>query len=486
MESDPWLAVERAARSHPDAVAVRDADPARVLTYRELVTAAAHRSANLARAGVRGGDRVGVAVRRSPLEVVAVLAVLRLGAVVVALDAGGPRRQVAVLLDVAGVRVVIGHAARLVALGDLLRDRTGVPLTDEPVADVPPTARVAGSAIAWLLDTPGREPVPVTRAEAAALATARVTGTRAGGRRLRLAPLGHEAAIAEIIGTLSRGDTVDVHPLGVVSPDGLAGFVAERGITGLWLSGRLVRQAADYRPDAFGPARELVVYDEPPPDAALARLAAACPGLEITIRPPARETVWVRGVAVDTGHVGDVLRRHPEVRDAVVLTATGDRLVAGCVAANDPSLTAALSAHAAEYLPAEAIPELWAFLDELPPATADGATRLLAAATANDPVRRAARAQLRAARAQRRRTSVAVERSTLELAVRLSWEEVLGLSDFGSDDEFFDVGGNSVGMLRLRGNLRRRLPDHDVTVQDLYRHPTVASLADHLSSGPRS
>lgn len=57
------------------------------------------------------------------------------------------------------------------------------------------------------------------------------------------------------------------------------------------------------------------------------------------------------------------------------------------------------------------------------------------------------------------------------------WNGLLG-TDAGLHDDFFDLGGTSLAAARLVSALRERCPD--VSVADLYRHPTPAALRSRL------
>jgi acyl carrier protein len=67
-------------------------------------------------------------------------------------------------------------------------------------------------------------------------------------------------------------------------------------------------------------------------------------------------------------------------------------------------------------------------------------------------------------------------RSELEAQIAQIWREVLGLEQVGIDDNFFDLGGNSLLLIRVHGELhellRRELP-----ITDLFRFPTIRALA---------
>ncbi|MEV7327316.1 phosphopantetheine-binding protein [Micromonospora sp. NPDC093244] len=60
------------------------------------------------------------------------------------------------------------------------------------------------------------------------------------------------------------------------------------------------------------------------------------------------------------------------------------------------------------------------------------------------------------------------------------WRSVLGTSDFGYDDDFFAVGGDSFKMLMVRAEIEETIDGCEVAIVELLRFPTVASLASQL------
>ncbi|MFG2053057.1 amino acid adenylation domain-containing protein [Micromonospora sp. NPDC048930] len=72
-------------------------------------------------------------------------------------------------------------------------------------------------------------------------------------------------------------------------------------------------------------------------------------------------------------------------------------------------------------------------------------------------------------------------RIRLERLVTEVWRDVLGVTPAGVRDNFFDLGGHSMRLLAVLERLRARLGDV-VTVTDLFRHPTVESLATFLTT----
>jgi amino acid adenylation domain-containing protein len=70
----------------------------------------------------------------------------------------------------------------------------------------------------------------------------------------------------------------------------------------------------------------------------------------------------------------------------------------------------------------------------------------------------------------------------LERLILGTWHEVLGASRITCDDNFFEIGGNSMAVIEVHARLKQAL-DRPVLVVDLFRFPTVRSLAVHLAGG---
>ena len=68
----------------------------------------------------------------------------------------------------------------------------------------------------------------------------------------------------------------------------------------------------------------------------------------------------------------------------------------------------------------------------------------------------------------------------LEQAIAAIWRDVLALDDVGVDDNFFEIGGQSLLMARVHSRLKTTLA-RDVSMLDLFRLPTIHSLAAHLA-----
>lgn len=113
-----WDLFAEQAETNPSAPAVTCGE--RTLTYRELADRSSALAQALARQGVRSGDVVGVCYERSPDLVVALLAVMRLGAVYLPLDGRLPAERLSYMVEDSGAQLVVCQEAvmdRLAAAG---------------------------------------------------------------------------------------------------------------------------------------------------------------------------------------------------------------------------------------------------------------------------------------------------------------------------------------------------------------------------------
>ncbi|WP_067143846.1 non-ribosomal peptide synthetase [Microtetraspora malaysiensis] len=68
-----------------------------------------------------------------------------------------------------------------------------------------------------------------------------------------------------------------------------------------------------------------------------------------------------------------------------------------------------------------------------------------------------------------------------EALIATIWREVLERDGFGPDDNFFDIGGNSLAIAAVHARLRTWL-GRDLRMVDLFRHPNIRTLAAHLDA----
>jgi SAM-dependent methyltransferase/acyl carrier protein len=73
-------------------------------------------------------------------------------------------------------------------------------------------------------------------------------------------------------------------------------------------------------------------------------------------------------------------------------------------------------------------------------------------------------------------------RTHVERQIARVWQDVLGIETVGVHDNFFDLGGHSLLMVRVHGQVCEAL-GADLSVTDLFRFPTISTLATFLGPG---
>ncbi|WP_426539040.1 amino acid adenylation domain-containing protein [Streptomyces sp. UG1] len=189
----------------------------------------------------------------------------------------------------------------------------------------------------------------------------------------------------------------------------------------------------------------------------------------------ADDQVKIRGFRVEPGEVETVLAGHPGVVRAAVVArpdATGDKRLVAYVVPRDPQVSEGeLREHAARVLADYLVPAAFVLLDALP-------------LTPNGKLDRAALPEPgpitgSLASASAREPSGEVERALCGL-----FSEVLGVASVGPEDDFFDLGGNSLMVARLLGRIRLTL-GAPVGVRTLFECRTPAALVPHVEKAER-
>lgn len=80
------------------------------------------------------------------------------------------------------------------------------------------------------------------------------------------------------------------------------------------------------------------------------------------------------------------------------------------------------------------------------------------------------------------RPELITRRAEAERAMTASWREVLGVDNVGLDDNFFDLGGNSLRAIQLYARLRD-VVGVELAIVDLFKHPSIRCLVDAIYPG---
>ncbi|MDP5311600.1 non-ribosomal peptide synthetase [Streptomyces poriferorum] len=193
----------------------------------------------------------------------------------------------------------------------------------------------------------------------------------------------------------------------------------------------------------------------------------------------ADQQVKLRGFRLELGEIEAVLLAVDGLREAVVVVhedSAGDQsLVAYVVAAAGTDVAPGLlRAHAEQQLPDYMVPSAFMLLDALPLTPNGKLDRRALPEPVHGPEAEAP--DLLASHGSH---------NPWEEAIGGLFADVLGLERVGVDDSFFDLGGHSLLAIRLLARARSVL-GMELSVRDMFDHPTVSGLAKLMTVAGRS
>ncbi|HEV2395159.1 MAG TPA: amino acid adenylation domain-containing protein [Verrucomicrobiae bacterium] len=182
------------------------------------------------------------------------------------------------------------------------------------------------------------------------------------------------------------------------------------------------------------------------------------------------EQVKIRGFRVELAEIESALLGHPDVKEAVVVAREDmpgkKRLVAYLVARSTPGPRVNELAHfLKQKLPGYMVPAAFISLSALPLTPAGKVDRRGLPLPSN-------------ARPDIEQEFIA-PRTPLEERLAGIWGDVLEINSIGVEDSFFDLGGHSLLAMQIISRIRDTFHE-DVSLADLFAHPTIGTLATHL------
>jgi amino acid adenylation domain-containing protein len=179
--------------------------------------------------------------------------------------------------------------------------------------------------------------------------------------------------------------------------------------------------------------------------------------------------IKLRGHRIELGEIESALARHPDVLQAVVVLhgeAPAQQLIAYVRQTGGGAETEYLRAWLQAQLPEYMVPSVFIPLEEIP-LTPNGKVDRRRLPLPKDSIRE-------------RALSPVNPRNQLEERIAEIWSEVLDVHHVSMQDNFFDLGGHSLLLIRVHSKLRQELKI-DIPVIDLFRYPTIESLASWVN-----
>jgi amino acid adenylation domain-containing protein/non-ribosomal peptide synthase protein (TIGR01720 family) len=189
----------------------------------------------------------------------------------------------------------------------------------------------------------------------------------------------------------------------------------------------------------------------------------------IEFRGRADGQVKVRGYRIELGEIETILRKHARVREAAVTVfedAPGEKYLAAYIVAHEgaaPSV-AELRAFLKEALPEYMLPSAFVTLDAMP-------------LSRNGKLDR--QALPRPERTRAADGEAVPPRTPVEGVLERIWADVLRLEKVGVFDNFFELSGDSISSIQIAA--RAGQAGLKFTPLELFRHPTIAELAEMLN-----
>lgn len=179
--------------------------------------------------------------------------------------------------------------------------------------------------------------------------------------------------------------------------------------------------------------------------------------------------VKIRGLRIELGEIEFEIGQHPDIREAVVVARGegGDkRLVAYMIAKDGKKVNVdELRSHLKEKLADYMVPSAFIQMDFFP-------------LTSSGKVDRRA---LPVPEGKRQiETLFIAPESEMEKAIAGIWKDVLKLEKVGIRDNFFDLGGHSLLLVRVMNRIQQSL-GKDITIVDMFQRPTIHDLAKFLA-----
>ncbi|CAM2068729.1 Non-ribosomal peptide synthase/polyketide synthase [Sulfidibacter corallicola] len=186
----------------------------------------------------------------------------------------------------------------------------------------------------------------------------------------------------------------------------------------------------------------------------------------------------INGQRIEPEEIEDVLRRHPDLDTAAVLPVQRGREKRLCAfyVSDRPVTAERLRAHVRRLLPPVMTPAHYVPLPALPLTTSGKTNRIQLASMLAD---------LDLDPAATSNEAPTPPRTALESHLLRLCRGVLGVNRIGMDDNFVDLGGQSLTAVRLAARVRIEL-GRDLRVRDILLSPDLAALAQILAQKDRA
>ncbi|MGB8193271.1 MAG: amino acid adenylation domain-containing protein, partial [Chitinophagaceae bacterium] len=182
------------------------------------------------------------------------------------------------------------------------------------------------------------------------------------------------------------------------------------------------------------------------------------------------DQVKVRGYRIELGEIQSLLAAHEQVESSVVITRdneTGEKELIAYIVSKGALNVSGLRRHLGKQLPSYMLPHYFIEVKEIP-LTSNGKvdTKRLPAVT-SDVIDAG--------------VIYVAPANELEAGMCAIWQQVLGRDKIGTTESFFELGGDSIKVLRMLTAAKKEL-GLNLSVNDVYRRNTIEELVRHYAA----
>lgn len=182
------------------------------------------------------------------------------------------------------------------------------------------------------------------------------------------------------------------------------------------------------------------------------------------------EQVKLRGYRIEPGEIEAVLQDYPAVEQAAVVIkslANGEKELVAYLVSNQTLNAQEVRLHLGASLPAYMIPAFFVQLPHLP-------------LTTNGKINRDALPDPVGVQMESGTAYMAPQNETEQKLAEI-WEEVLGKENIGTMDNFFDLGGNSLKIVKMIGMVNAVF-NKKIPVINAFKYPSISTLANYMNA----
>lgn len=252
------------ADQHSTSIALKQESTA--LTYRELSERADQIASLLVERNISFGDRVGIFFERSPDQIAALFAVLKIGGIYVPIDPEYPEDRIRFLMDDCEAEILLTQQSLLPRIPSSIGNTLAIDSLEKSTSSLsnPPVIRnFASDSPACIIYTSGSTGTPkgsliTHRGIVRLVRDTNYCNLDSNESILHAASICFDASHFEIFGPLLNGGTIVLPPAGKFSIESISQCIRDHKVTTLWLTSGLFQLMVEEDPGAFSGVKQLL------------------------------------------------------------------------------------------------------------------------------------------------------------------------------------------------------------------------------------